>query len=42
MRSDDCNSETGELIRLPVKDPKEQRSLKLEGDNPVFEPLTVE
>jgi beta-lactam-binding protein with PASTA domain len=39
-RADDCiNSATGELVRLPVDSPRDQRSLKLGGDNPVFQPL---
>jgi beta-lactam-binding protein with PASTA domain len=43
VRADDClGSATGELIRLPLGNPKDQRSLKLSGDNPVFQPLTVE
>ena len=33
---------TGELVRLPVADPKAQTSLELNGDNPVFQPLAVE
>ena len=42
MRADNCfSSATGELIRLPVDDPKAQRSLKLSGDNPVFQPLAA-
>jgi beta-lactam-binding protein with PASTA domain len=44
VRSDDCiNSDTGELIRLSVTNPREdQDSLKLNGDNPVFQPLAAE
>jgi beta-lactam-binding protein with PASTA domain len=43
VRADDCfTSATGELIRLPVDKPKEQVSLKLTGDNPVFQPLAAE
>jgi beta-lactam-binding protein with PASTA domain len=41
VKSDDCGSVTGELIRLPVDDPKDQRSLRLSGDNPVFQPLSA-
>ena len=42
VRADDCTgSPTGELIRLPPDNPKDQRSLKLSGDNPVFQPLTT-
>ena len=42
VRADDCiNSATGELIRLPLDNPKAQRSLKLNGDNPVFQPLSA-
>jgi beta-lactam-binding protein with PASTA domain len=43
VRADDClGSETGELIRVPVRTPKQQVSLKLKGDNPVFQPLAAE
>jgi beta-lactam-binding protein with PASTA domain len=43
VRADDCfGSATGELIRLPLDNPKDQRSLKLSGDNPVFQPLAAE
>ena len=43
MRADDCfASATGDLVRLPVADPKAPASLRLDGDNPVFQPLTVE
>jgi hypothetical protein len=43
VRADDCfASATGELVRLPVDNPKEQVSLKLTGDNPVFQPLAAE
>jgi dipeptidyl aminopeptidase/acylaminoacyl peptidase len=43
VRADDClGSVTGELIRVPVRTPKEQVSLKLKGDNPVFQPLAAE
>jgi beta-lactam-binding protein with PASTA domain len=42
VRADDCfGSATGELIRLPLDNPKDQRSLKLSGDNPVFQPLAA-
>jgi hypothetical protein len=41
VRSDDCfSSETGNLIRLSPRDPKDQTSLNLAGDNPVFQPIT--
>ena len=42
VRADDCFATTGELVRLPVADPKAQTSLGLTGDNPVFQPLSVE
>ena len=42
VRADDCSRPTGELVRLPVADPKAQTSLGLTGDNPVFQPLSVE
>ena len=41
VRADDCfGSDTGELVRLPVDSPRDQRSLKLGGDNPTFQPIT--
>jgi hypothetical protein len=41
VRNDDCfSSETGNLIRLSPRDPKDQTSLNLAGDNPVFQPIT--
>jgi hypothetical protein len=43
VRNDNClASDTGELIRLPVDDPKDQQSLRLSGDNPTFQPLAAE
>jgi beta-lactam-binding protein with PASTA domain len=43
VRSESClGSDTGELVRLPVADPRAQTSLGLVGDNPVFQPLSVE
>ena len=43
VRADNClNSVTGNLLRVPRKTPKDQRSLRLDGDNPAFQPLTVE
>ncbi len=43
VRADNClNSVTGNLVRVPRKTPKDQRSLRLDGDNPAFQPLTVE
>ncbi len=43
VRADDCGAATGELVRLPVASPRDdQTSLKLKGDNPVFQPLAAE
>jgi len=43
VQADDCTgSDTGELVRLPVDDPKQQQQLRLGGDNPTFQPLTIE
>jgi hypothetical protein len=40
VRADDCfDSATGELIRLPLANPEDQRLLRRRGDNPVFQPL---
>jgi hypothetical protein len=42
VRSDDCiRSDTGDLLRVPVTG-NTQRSLRLEGDNPAFQPISVE
>jgi Tol biopolymer transport system component len=37
----DCQESVGSLVRLPVKNPKEQTELGFNGDNPVFQPLTL-
>jgi WD40-like Beta Propeller Repeat len=43
VQADDCiRSETGDLVRLPVKSPKDQQQLRLGGDNMAFQPLAVE
>jgi beta-lactam-binding protein with PASTA domain len=43
VQADDCFAAlTGDLVRLPVDDPDAQQQLKLGGDNPVFQPLSVE
>jgi hypothetical protein len=43
VRADDCfGSATGELVRFSPDDPSNQTSLKLVGDNPVFQPLAAE
>jgi hypothetical protein len=43
VQADDCiQSVTGDLVRLPVADPKEQQQLKLGGDNMAFQPLAAE
>jgi hypothetical protein len=42
VQAGDCSAApTGELVRLPVDDPKQQKQLRLEGDNPTFQPLTI-
>ena len=43
VRADDCfGSATGELLRLAAANPRDdQTSLKLKGDNPVFQPLVA-
>jgi len=42
VQADACSAApTGELLRLPVDDPKQQQQLRLEGDNPTFQPLTI-
>jgi beta-lactam-binding protein with PASTA domain len=44
VQADDClNSETGELVLIDAANPQQdQQSLELEGDNPVFQPLSLE
>jgi beta-lactam-binding protein with PASTA domain len=42
VQSDDCiGAATGDLVRLPGADPTEQQQLKLGGDNPAYQPLSV-
>jgi beta-lactam-binding protein with PASTA domain len=42
VQSDDCNQQpVGALVRVPVNDPQDQRQLKLNGDNPSYQPLTI-
>jgi dipeptidyl aminopeptidase/acylaminoacyl peptidase len=36
-----CGESVGALVRLDVKNPKEQREVGASGDNPVFQPLTL-
>jgi Tol biopolymer transport system component len=43
VRADEClAAPTGDLLRLPVGDPKSLTALKLNGDNPAFQPLAAE
>ena len=44
VQADDCfASETGELVRISAENPQQdQQSLQLNGDNPVFQPLTID
>ena len=37
-----CSEANGQLVRMPANKPKEQRQLGLSGDNPTFQPLTLE
>jgi dipeptidyl aminopeptidase/acylaminoacyl peptidase len=42
VRADDClRAATGDLVLVPIDTPRQQRSLKLSGDNPSFQPLTA-
>ena len=36
-----CRESVGSLVRLPVKNPKDQNEVGFNGDNPVFQPLTL-
>ena len=38
---EDCQESVGSLVRLPFKNPKEQTEVGFNGDNPVFQPLTL-
>jgi beta-lactam-binding protein with PASTA domain len=38
---EDCQESVGSLVRLPVKNPKDQTEVGFNGDNPVFQPLTL-
>jgi Tol biopolymer transport system component len=43
VKADDCiGAATGELVRLSAADPTDQQQLKLGGDNPAYQPLSVE
>jgi beta-lactam-binding protein with PASTA domain len=42
VRNDDCRSEVGELLRVPIDTPEKPVSLNLNGDNPVYQPLAAE
>ena len=43
VQADDCiGAATGELVRLSAADPTDQQQLKLGGDNPAYQPLSVE
>ena len=37
-----CSEDNGQLVRLPVKTPTDQHLLGFTGDNPAFQPLTLE
>jgi beta-lactam-binding protein with PASTA domain len=38
-----CQEDNGQLVRMPVKNPRSgQRQLGFSGDNPAFQPLTLE
>ena len=37
-----CTEGNGQLARMPVKNPREQQRLAGIGDNPAFQPLTLE
>jgi len=38
---EDCQESVGSLVRLPFKNPTEQNEVGFNGDNPVFQPLTL-
>src|SRR3954453_10932631 len=42
VQADDCNTfQTGDLVRVNLKDPDKQQQLRLAGDNPSYQPLTI-
>ena len=42
MQADEfCSEDNGELVRLPVDNPKQQEQVGTTGDNPAFQPLTL-
>ena len=36
-----CCEANGQLVRMPIDKPADQRRLGLSGDNPAFQPLTL-
>jgi hypothetical protein len=36
-----CQESVGSLVRLPTKNPTDQNEVGFNGDNPVFQPLTL-
>jgi hypothetical protein len=43
VRADDCATyTTGDLVRVPLKNPENQQQLRLNGDNPSYQPLTIQ
>jgi beta-lactam-binding protein with PASTA domain len=42
VQADDCNTfTTGDLVRVNIKNPDQQQQLRLAGDNPSYQPLTI-
>jgi beta-lactam-binding protein with PASTA domain len=37
-----CQDSNGQLARAPIKNPRDQQTLGFSGDNPAFQPLTLE
>jgi hypothetical protein len=43
VQADDCNTATtGDLVRINLKNPDQQQQLRLAGDNPSYQPLTIQ
>jgi beta-lactam-binding protein with PASTA domain len=42
VQSDDCEAPTGDLVRINLKDPDKQQQLRLAGDNPSYQPLSIQ
>jgi len=42
VQSDDCSAKTGDLVRIRLDDADQQQQVRLAGDNPSYQPLTIQ